>query len=460
MKLNQKIQLLFSISFLICLGVAFVAVFLLYSAYRKQEFFQRLKDKANTTLKILVEVEQIDHDLLQVFDRNTINSLYEEKVLLFDSNGNIIYSSIDDTKVLFPGHVIERLKAGELEIKYTDGDFEVFANRIVDKNKVFFAITKAKDRYGRSKLRFLGYSLSIGFGLAMVGIFFLTRYLSRQVTIPISRLSKEISHFSTENLSQRVSIPKSGDEISLLAHRFNELLNRLENSFLFQKNFIHHVSHELKTPIAVLISNMEKTMAARDPAVWKQSFEFQQSGLMQLAQVINTLLELSKYESQSFQIRRQEFRVDEILFECFEELKQLIPGANFDLEMGSGIKQEKDLILLGEPGMMKIALFNLLRNALHYSDNYTAKIELNVIDNQLSIIIQNDGKTLGPQEQEKLFTHFFRGENSRNKMGVGLGLVMVGKIIQLHKGQVSYQISESGKNCFLINIPLSEKATT
>lgn len=454
MRLNKKIQLLFSVSFLICLGIAFVAVFLLYSAYRQQEFFQRLKDKATITLKILVEVEQIDHDLLQVFDRNTINSLYEEKILLFDSSGKNIYTSLDDTKVAFPGDVISQLKSGKSEIKYTDGEFEVYASRMQEKGKTFFTIAKANDKFGRNKLQFLGYLLTFGFGVATLGIFFLTRFLSRQITTPISRLSKEITQFSTENLSQRVGIPDTKDEIALLAQRFNDLLNRLENSFLFQKNFIHHVSHELKTPIAVLISNMEKTMESKDENQWKQSFEFQKNGLMQLAEVINTLLELSKYESKTFTFHLSEIRPDEILFECFEELKTIFPSANFELDLRPDIQQESDLMILGEARMLKIALFNLVRNAIHYSANQSVRVVLEKAGKFLTIKVQNNGKTLADNEKDKLFTHFFRGKNSHGKKGVGLGLVMVGKIVQLHGGDIDYSISESGDNQFVISLQL------
>ncbi|HRH33477.1 MAG TPA: HAMP domain-containing sensor histidine kinase [Catalimonadaceae bacterium] len=452
MKLNQKIQLLFSISFLICLGVSFVAVFLLYSAYRKQEFFQRLNDKAHTTLKILVEVEQIDHDLLQVFDRNTINSLYEEKILIFDSTGKPIYSSLDDTRVLFPEKVINELKAGKSEIKYTDGDFEVYACRMVDKNVTYYSIAKAKDKYGRNKLNFLGYSLTIGFVIAVGGIFVLTRYLSRQVTTPISNLSKEISRISSDDLSKRVSVSGSKDEISLLAIRFNELLNRLENSFVYQKNFIHHVSHELKTPIAVLISNLEKVAESKNEDVLKQGFEFQKAGLMQLAEVINTLLQLSKYESKTFSTLFSEIRIDEILFECFEDLKKLFPKANFDLQISEEITEERFLTVLGDAQMLKIAFTNLLRNAIHYSDNHSATLNLSTNGMELCIHIQNNGQTLQLSDQEKLFTHFFRGENSRNKKGVGLGLVMVGKILKLHSGEIEYSISAEGKNQFVIQL--------
>src|SRR6187402_1491546 len=118
MKLQNKIIVSFSLAFSIVLGIALLGTYLLMSINREQEFLLRLKDKTTTTYKLLLEVKEIDHDILQTLDRNTINNLYDEKILLFDSTGKNIYSSVDDIKILFPLEIIEQLKQGEDEISY------------------------------------------------------------------------------------------------------------------------------------------------------------------------------------------------------------------------------------------------------------------------------------------------------------------------------------------------------
>ncbi len=436
------------------LGLVLLSVYILYAANRRQEFVQRLKDKSKTTLRLLIDVEKFDYDLLQVLDKNTINTLYDEKILLFDSSGKMIYSSIDDTRILFPESLLTQLKAEKNELNYSENDFEIHAQRIKDKGKLYFGISKARDLYGNKKMRFLGLTLLTVYGLAVVGIIGLTRYLSHQISNPIEKLSNEISKFSAVDLSHRVSIPATKDEIALLANRFNSLLERVEGSFVFQRNFIHHLSHELKTPIAVLVSNLEKTMISEDHNNWKSGIEFQKNGLMQIAEVINTLLELSKFESGNFEKQFHDVRLDEVIFDCMSELKQLLPGSTFDFTFDQNLNQPELMTVKGEPALLKIAFLNLLQNALNYSKDEKAWIRFfSSAKGTISIEIQNSGKTLPDSEIAQLFTHFFRGKNSRNKNGVGLGLVMVGKIVSIHLGEIKYSISENGKNKFLIELP-------
>src|SRR5262245_28556660 len=122
MKLRNRIVISFSVAFLIVMGVALSGVYYLMSVNRKQEFIQRLKDRPTTTYRLLFDVKEIDHDILQVLDKNTINNLYDEKILLFDSAGKNIYSSVDDTRILFPQEIIKELKQGEDEVIYAEGD--------------------------------------------------------------------------------------------------------------------------------------------------------------------------------------------------------------------------------------------------------------------------------------------------------------------------------------------------
>jgi hypothetical protein len=87
----------FSLLFTIFLAIALLIVYISYADFKNEEFYKRLKDRALTTFRLLIEVEQVDHDLLKVIDKNTLNSLYNEKVLIFEDT-NLIYSSIDDKK--------------------------------------------------------------------------------------------------------------------------------------------------------------------------------------------------------------------------------------------------------------------------------------------------------------------------------------------------------------------------
>jgi two-component system, OmpR family, sensor histidine kinase ArlS len=451
MNLRKRIILYFSITFAIVLGITSLSVFFSMDEYREQEFIQRLKEKTTTTLRLLIDVKEIDHDLLQALDETTINNLYDEKILLFDSAGHMIYSSVDDIVIPFSGDLLKRLQDGEIEISYREGNYDVYAHRMDDKGKTFFAIAKANDLYGKGKLTFLAWLLAGSFVLALLLEVSIALYISKQISDPITQLSTEVSHKNINDLS-RITIPNTKDEIALLARSFNDMLTNVEQSYSYQKNLIHHISHELKTPIAVLISNIERMMTDPNRENWKDQFDFQKNGLMQMASVITTLLDISKFETNNDQFLKEQLHIDEIVFEVFESLKLLNPTANFELSIQDDIKDVEELTTKGNKRMLTIAFINLFKNAIAYSDNETVKVEISTSTEIIAINVINNGGTITNDEQEKLFEYFFRGENSRKKIGIGLGLVMVDKIAKLHHGSVNYSILANGENSFRLNL--------
>jgi signal transduction histidine kinase len=452
MKLKNKIIIFFSLTFTLVLGIALLAVYFSMAEYREEEFAQRLKEKTNTTYRLLVDFREIDHDLLQVLDETTVNSLYDEKILLFDAEGKLIYTSVDDTAILFPMQILRRLQQGEEEIFYFEDGYDVLAHTIHDKGKTFYAISKANDRYGKEKLQALGFIL-LGVCLAAIvmaaGI---AIYLSRQISEPIVKLTQDVNNRDIDHLG-RVAEPDTRDEIASLAKGFNNMLARVEQAYTYQKNLIHHISHELKTPIAVLISNLERLEAEAETGQWKARLEFQKNGLMQMASVISTLLDISKYESSPNYEFTEKVRIDELFFESVESLSQLHPGARFELSIDEAVQDAGELVCLGNARMLDIAFTNVLKNAVEYSDNQRVVMKIEMQDNFIAVKIYNNGPTISEKERSALFAYFFRGDNSRMKSGIGLGLVMVSKIIQLHRGTISYSITPEGLNCFTLVIP-------
>jgi signal transduction histidine kinase len=453
MKLKNKIVLVFSVTFMAVMGVVLLAVYISMSQYREEEFSQRLKEKTTTTIRLMVEFKQIDLDLLQVLDETTINNLYDEKILIFDEEGKSIYTSVDDTAIRFPDEILQRLKNGEEEIFYREGIYDVFAHPIISKGKTYYAIGKANDRFGKEKLEFLGYTLIGVFIIALILEIFIASYLSKEITRPISKLTSEVNAININNLT-RITQPDTQDEIALLASGFNNMLTRLDQAYSYQKNLIHHISHELKTPIAVLISNLERAETMLKEEAAQNLIGFQKNGLMQMASIINTLLEISKFETAQENLATENIRLDEMTLSCFDSLQYLYPEAKFELSIHDQISDAEQLVCVGNERMLSIAFVNIIKNAIEYSADHRVNVELRVSEQSVIIEIQNTGSTILEPEQKNLFTYFFRGENSRNKKGIGLGLVMVSKIIHLHQGTVTYSISHAGKNSFTITLPV------
>lgn len=454
-RFSNKLAWGYAIVFAILFGLAFTSVYIISEKYRKREFYQRLKDRTLTTYKLLVEVEQINYDILKVLDKNTINNLYDGHIMLFDSAFNLIYSNTDNTGGGYPKDVLEKLKSGQEELESADGEYEVVGIRFFYENSTYYGIAKAYDRFGKNTNEFLRRSLVVVFFLGAILLVILSFFLSKVIAYPIIRLTRDIESISAEQLSTRINKPSSNDEVALLTNKFNELLDRVENAFKFQYHFIHHISHELKTPLTVMISNIEGALVEKEEAGLLNSLQFQKHALIEVSHIINAMLDISKTAHRSPDMLVEQIRLDELLFECIDELNYLNRDMKFDFRIDESIENSERLTVNGSSRMLKMAMMNLLKNAFSYSDTEIPIVELRSEDGFISLIFSNDGAPILENERSKIFTHLFRGENSSNKKGFGLGLVLVHRIITLHQGTIEYTFAYERMNTFIIKLPLA-----
>lgn len=453
MNIRQKIVLSFTSMIIVVAGISFVVIYTSFAEYREEEFQQRLKEKTTFTLTFLEEVQVLNRSILHALDRVTLNEMYEEKILLFDKDKKLIYSSIDDLKITFTENLLKNLTPQNNWIETKNGDYDVVAVYLRFQDDEFYGISMAYDAFGYAKLEYLRVILIITFIAMVIMAVLLTFYISQQISRPLIKMAAQIESVKFDSGLHDIDIPQTKDEIHVLATRFNELMKRLNESFEFQKHAVHHISHELKTPIAVLVSNLERAESETDLDVIKLFLQHQKEDTKNLADIINALLEIAKAES-GFTPHTEMLRMDDLLFDSIEKLKPLNPGFTFSVSLSDKIESEEHLTLNGNKRLLKAAIINLLVNAIQYNAGTQVNIELEANAFSLKITFKNAGDTIQPHEQPFMFQHFFRGENSRSKRGFGLGLVFMHKIIQLHGGTITYHVQPANVNVFTITLPL------
>ncbi|GAB3358866.1 HAMP domain-containing sensor histidine kinase [Arachidicoccus ginsenosidivorans] len=476
MKIRNKIILYFSVTTIALTGLVLYIIYTLFGAYRREEFQQRLSEKITFSLKFLGEVQQTSQTLLNNLDRITINDLYDEKMLLFDGNKQLIYASLDDTKIHRSVSILGKLGPGRTWLESKEGKFDVVGVYVQMNGKSYYGIYKAYDTFGYTQKRILAYILWGAFAFITIITLIVTFYLSREISSPINKMAREMNQIQLGSASNGITVPDTKDEINYLATRFNELMQRLDNSFAFQRHAVHHISHELKTPITILVSNFDQMEKQTDPEKLKALLLAQKEDTRSLGDIINALLEISKLETGN-QPPTKPHRIDELLFDAIEKVRALAPDFEFQVSFAGEIDSEDGLMASCNPKLMHIAFSNLLLNCVRYSRTKQAQIKIKTEKKTIYLTFVNDGATIQPEEQKFLFNYFFRGQNSKSKAGFGLGLVMVHKIIQLHKGQIEYKdqpvaahLSEQknneqhfssqsrpgqSANIFLISMPLS-----
>ncbi|WP_369014754.1 sensor histidine kinase [Flavobacterium anhuiense] len=447
MTLKNRISLLVSLLFTILFGLASTVIFILYSNYRKEEFRDRLEIKALSNIKLLVNVKQVDNQLLKIIDQNSINKLYDEKTLVFDSNYKLIYSSIDDAKINWSVDDLKYLKKNKTFFKQ-QGDYEVYGVFYDTNDKDFYALISATDNYGKKKLLFLRYTLIISYIFFTCVCWILTSFMVKKAMNPLHAFHQKIKNINENNLDTRIESKSTKDEIDLIADEFNFMMDRIEVSYQRQKEFTAHASHELRTPLSRITSQIENAIV--NPEMQSKNKSFLNSILADvnhLSELINSLLILSKIDNRKADHHEVQ-RIDEILFSSIEKINKAFPDFVILFEMEESDDLDTALEVKGNRNLLEIALTNILKNACLYSDNKQAKVKISTDHHHLIISVSNTGETLNEEEQKNLFQPFMRGRNSKGTSGFGLGLRIVQRILILHKANITYSVSNINTNLF------------
>ena len=453
MSIRKKILLYVSTTIILLMGATFVFVYTLFAEYREEEFQQRQKEKILTTLKFLTDVEEMNESIAQAMDNITIHDFYDEKMLIYNEEKKLIYSSIDDLPISISNSILEQLSLKNNWIETKEEAYDVIGIYIKSKGKEYYGISKAYDEFGFTKLNYLGTVLLLVFiGIAIV-VLIISFYLSRRIANPILEITHKIKEYDFEKDNTPIVINEHEEnEIFILAKRFNELMKRTNDAFAFQKHAVHHISHELKTPISVLVLNFEKIEKENDLEQVKKYIAIQKRETKSLGNIINTLLEIAKIEA-GYLSEKSNIRIDELIFDIAEELQNLHPEFVFQVEYQLNENTEENLTIEGNTRLLKSVLLNLMENSIHYNSKQHTNIVIKNDDKNLILIFKNLGKNIREEELPYIFQHFFRGENSSGKSGFGLGLVLVHKIINLHQGEISYETDDDNWNIFKVKLP-------
>jgi signal transduction histidine kinase len=421
----------------------------------EQKLFQlRLKEKAINTVKLLDEVKEVDSALLKLIDKNTIDQIRDEKVWILDSLNRIVYSSIDDLDWQPSAGLLDSIRKQQFLVFNIDQHDAIgLVTTVQGKNRL--VISAGKDQEGLEALQALLKILLIGILAIIVIVAFSAYLVAKQVLKPLTILNKQVEAVNDEQLQASIYIEETNtkDEIKELAISFNQMLLRLQEAFSQQKQFIQHASHELRTPLAALTNQIDLALQQdRSPQYYKDLLLSLQEDHDRLSKLLQQLLLLFRSGQAIQPSVLESIYLNELLDDCMDQIAQVHPAAKLVLNYANFPEQEEDLLFKGNPSLLTTAILGLLENACKYGVGNPVLIDIGFDSKSLSIRIQNQGLLIPEADRERLFTAFFRSSNTEGKRGFGLGLVLAFKIIQLHKGQLSYQVNND-VNCFICTLP-------
>lgn len=275
--------------------------------------------------------------------------------------------------------------------------------------------------------------------LSIIGGYFLI-YKS---FLPIEKLLQNLKNINASDLSKRLESKNKNDEIDLLSQEINNLLQRLEISFDKVSQFSSDASHELKTPLTIIRGEIEIALRKdRSSNEYKDTLSNCLDELITIQQTIDDLLFLAKNEHEVLEQNEEEIYLDEVSLEAYKEMQTFAKLKNIKLEC----QIKEPLQIKGHHKLLKIAIKNILKNAITFShENSTVTISNYQDKGNQIICIEDKGIGISKEDQEKIFDKFYRTDKSRNKEsgGTGLGMSIVEKVVKIHKGVIKLQSEEN-----------------
>ena len=222
------------------------------------------------------------------------------------------------------------------------------------------------------------------------------------------------------------------DEINEMAETFNGMLDRIENAFISQRNFVSNASHELKTPLTSIIGELQVFLSRnRTSDEYKEALQSVLNDAQQMNELISGLLNLA-YINSGNAIEKEELRIDELLIDIVEDLHREDGGLPVLLALDSLPEDPAMLIVKGNRALLTIAFQNLIRNGLKFSDNKPVTIRLYCIDENLVVTFTDLGIGIERENITNIFQPFYRTSKAREYKGQGIGLALVDKIRAIH----------------------------
>ena len=454
MKIKFKIALLFTLLVTLIFLLLGSIVYYLSALNRKSEFSQRLRNRALTSTRLLVELEEINRPLLKKIDSLTMNLLFEERISIYTENNELFYSNRSEiNEPLRPTpNLLEKIRKDE-EYRFSNGAYEG-VGVIYDDKVNYVVVATAIDRTGRNALEQLKRILLLS-GLAGIIITMLIGYyFSINLLRPLGQIIREMNEISLQNISQRIVTSKRKDELNQLVQTFNSLLERLENSFNNQKSFIANASHELSTPLAAISSQLEvASLQNRSEEEYKAVLASVQEDVVHLNNLVRKLLELAKAGAGKG-INLEPVRIDEIILSAVEEVNKLHPAYHVYFSFDEIPEEETLCYVYGNEELLFIAFKNIIENACKYSPAHKAWVFITIRPDKKIIRIKDEGIGMTQEEVQKSFEPFFRSQKAENmSQGQGLGLSMSSGIIRLHKGEITIESEPDKGSLFSITLP-------
>jgi signal transduction histidine kinase len=291
--------------------------------------------------------------------------------------------------------------------------------------------------------------------IACIAVIIASFFIARSLVDPIVRLTAAMNEIGSEQLDRRLRW-KRADELGRLAATFDAMLDRLQDAFARERQFISDASHEFKTPLTVINANAQliRRWGDKDPVVAGESLNAIVDESARLAAMVGGMLTLAKADSGD-QIPKEPLSLNALAGDIVAHAHDRAT------HKGLAIRAElapKSPYVLGDTPLIRQLISNLVDNAIKFTETGEIIVTVSQTGSVARVAITDTGIGIEPDTAERLFDRFFRGDpsHSRTIEGTGLGLAIVRSIARVHGGTVSATPRPEGGSVFAVELPALE----
>ncbi len=298
-------------------------------------------------------------------------------------------------------------------------------------------------------------------GLGTLGVIFsalIGAMLAQRALRPVEQITQTaMAIYRAENLDQRVTAPKSNDEVGHLSQAFNEMLDRLQQLFTAQQRLVADVSHEMRTPLTVIRGNVDlmRAFGCSDA----ESLDALTRESDRMTRLVNDLLLLSQADSGALTMQFVQMDLAPLIADI-DRSAQVLAGGRLTVVTAC----EDGLTLQADPDRLKQVLLNLVDNAIkHTPDAGTVRVDATrSYNNFIRITVSDTGIGIPIKDLPFVFERFYRVDKSRSRAngGAGLGLSIASSIVQAHNGRMVVSSKPGAGTTFDVYLPAQQPNST
>lgn len=453
MQIRSKLTLQFII---LVAGILLLSLCFIYFKFRQiteDEFYNNLRSKALMTAEMVLHEEE----KLQLLKREAEPEAgellpFRENVTIYNAGLQMVFAFNPDGPPL-PESRLLQLKSGD-ETCFQHGDLHAIGLRHKSHTgKEYIIIAESifnSEELGNLR-NILIISFFMGIGIVAAGGWF----YAGQAMAPVSRIINQVDRILPSDLSARLDAANNHDEISRLVITFNRLLDRIQFAFRMQKSFISNVSHELKNPLSVILSQLEVALdKKRNAAEYHSTLTSVLEDTRELGEVTEKLLQLARVHSEGTNIVFEQVRLDEIMLQTRAALLKMHPDYHIAFDIDGIPESEDQLCVQGNESLLRSAFQNLMDNGCKFSADKKVEVRIGFDPaGKHYVEITDHGPGIPQKDLQLIFQPFYRSSQNIHVRGSGIGLSLVESILKLHHVVLDVASAQGKGTTFKLSFP-------